>query len=660
MENNNAEQKKIHFDANYNIHKMCGIAGVLTLNKEYINESICKQMACSIQHRGPDGYGLWSSGNDCLALIHTRLSILDLSDSGRQPMHSPSERYVISFNGEIYNHLELKSQLAVSSWQGHSDTEILLVAIDAWGLEETLKKCVGMFALALWDRQQRQLYLARDRVGEKPLYYGWQGEGDNASFLFGSELKALRAHPSFQSEINRDAITLLLRHNCIPAPYSIYSGISKLMPGTILSVSLEKRDPKIFTYWSAEDVAKSGVDTLYAGSDSDVLNELEVVLRQSVKRQMVADVPLGAFLSGGIDSSLVVALMQQQSSQPVKTFTIGFSESGYNEAEYAKAVAKHLHTDHTELYVSPQETIDVIPKLPQLYDEPFSDSSQIPTFLVSQLAREHVTVSLSGDAGDELFCGYNRYLLTDQLWNKLSLLPVSLRRGLANVVTTISPAVWSKIFGFLSYGAVGDKMYKAAGVLGSSSVDELYLGLISHWNSPESIVLNSKEPKTRLTGNISDLLKLNQVQKIMLLDLLTYLPDDILTKVDRAAMGVSLETRVPFLDHNVVEFAWRMPMNFKIRDGKSKWALRQILYKYVPKELIERPKMGFGVPIDSWLRGPLKDWADGLLYRTRLQNEGFFDPDPIRKKWSEHLSGRRNWQHQLWDVLMFQAWLEAQ
>jgi len=575
-------------------------------------------------------------------------------------MHSQSGRYVIVFNGEIYNHTDLREKLKGKSFKGHSDTETLLACIEEWGVEVALKEVVGMFAIALWDRKEKTLSLARDRIGEKPLYYGWQGEGGNASFLFGSELKALRAHPSFQSEINRDAITLLLRHNCVPAPYSIYNDISKLMPGTILSVSLEKRDPKIFTYWSAEDVAKNGVDTLYSGDTSDVINELEVVLRQSVKRQMVADVPLGAFLSGGIDSSLVVALMQQQSSQPVKTFTIGFSESGYNEAEYAKAVAKHLHTDHTELYVSPQETIDVIPKLPQLYDEPFSDSSQIPTFLVSQLAREHVTVSLSGDAGDELFCGYNRYLLTDQLWNKLSLLPVSLRRGLANVVTTISPAVWSKIFGFLSYGAVGDKMYKAAGVLGSSSVDELYLGLISHWNSPESIVLNSKEPKTRLTGNISDLSKLNQVQKMMLLDLLTYLPDDILTKVDRAAMGVSLETRVPFLDHNVVEFAWRMPMNFKIRDGKSKWALRQILYKYVPKELIERPKMGFGVPIDSWLRGPLKDWADGLLYRTRLQNEGFFDPDPIRKKWSEHLSGRRNWQHQLWDVLMFQAWLEAQ
>ena len=598
---------------------MCGIAGVLTFNNELINESVCKQMSQSILHRGPDSSGVWMSSDGCSALVHTRLSILDLSDTGHQPMLSQSGRYVIAFNGEIYNHLELRGKVKGKSFKGHSDTETLLVCIEEWGLESTLQQSVGMFALALWDRKEKTLSLARDRIGEKPLYYGWQGEGDNASFLFGSELKALRAHPSFQSEINRDAITLLLRHNCVPAPYSIYNDISKLMPGTILSVSLEKRDPKIFTYWSAEDVAKNGVDTLYSGDTSDVLNELEVVLRQSVKRQMVADVPLGAFLSGGIDSSLVVALMQQQSSQPVKTFTIGFSESGYNEAEYAKAVAKHLHTDHTELYVSPQETIDVIPKLPQLYDEPFSDSSQIPTFLVSQLAREHVTVSLSGDAGDELFCGYNRYLLTDQLWNKLSLLPVSLRRGLANVVTTISPAVWSKIFGFLSYGAVGDKMYKAAGVLGSSSVDELYLGLISHWNSPESIVLNSKEPKTRLTGNISDLLKLNQVQKIMLLDLLTYLPDDILTKVDRAAMGISLETRIPFLDYRLIEFMYQVDKKIKISKFKRKSVLLKTFGNKLPIELINQKKKGFVVPLLNWFK--MDEFSERL---EKLKKLGFF------------------------------------
>jgi len=637
---------------------MCGFSGCL--GGPNIGKKILSLMGELIIHRGPDDCGVWLDDIAQIGMSHQRLSIVDLSTAGHQPMISSSGRYVVSFNGEIYNHLDLRSQLAVSSWQGHSDTETLLAAVVAWGLEETLKRCEGMFALALWDREQRQLYLARDRIGEKPLYYGWQGEGGNASFLFGSELKALKAHPSFQGEINRDAITLFLRHNCIPASYSIYQGISKLPPGTYLTVSLNSREPKISSYWSAEEIAKKGVETEYKGSDIVLLDELEDLLQQSVKQQMISDVPLGAFLSGGIDSSLIVALMQQQSSQAVKTFTIGFSESGYNEAEYAKAVAKHLKTDHTELYVSPKEAMDVIPQLPQLYDEPFSDSSQIPTFLVSKLAQEHVTVSLSGDAGDELFCGYNRYLLTDRLWDKLSLLPASLRRGLANVVTTISPAIWSNLLGFLSHKNIGDKIHKGAGVLGSSSADEIYLGLISHWGTPESIVLNSKEPDTLLNREMLKISNLTQVQKMMLLDLLTYLPDDILTKVDRAAMGVSLETRAPFLDHNVVEFAWRIPMNFKVRNGESKWALRQILYKYVPKELIERPKMGFGVPIDSWLRGPLMGWAESLLDETRLSQEGFLNPALIRKKWDEHLSGRRNWQYQLWDVLMFQAWLESQ
>jgi asparagine synthase (glutamine-hydrolysing) len=637
---------------------MCGISGYFGGYNG--GEKTLSLMGESLVHRGPDDSGIWIDETAEIGMSHRRLSILDLSPAGHQPMISHSGRNVIVFNGEIYNHLDLREKLKGTSFQGHSDTETLLRCIEEWGLESALKEAAGMFALALWDRKERLLYLARDRIGEKPLYYGWQGKGGNASFLFGSELKALRAHPSFQSEINRDAITLFLRHNCIPAPYSIYQGISKLLPGTILSVSLDNKEPNISSYWSAEKVAKEGVETLYRGRDVDLLNDLEEVLQQSIKQQMVADVPLGAFLSGGIDSSLVVALMQQQSCRPVKTFTIGFSESGYNEADYAKAVAKHLKTEHTELYVSPDEAMNVIQQLPQLYDEPFSDSSQIPTFLVSNLAREHVTVSLSGDAGDELFCGYNRYILTQRLWNKLSLLPVSMRRILATILINISPSTWSNIFNFLSHGNVGDKIHKAAGVLGTSTVDEFYLGLISHWNKPESVVVNSTEPRTLLTGNLSDLSYLDTVQKMMLLDLVTYLPDDILTKVDRAAMGVSLETRIPFLDHNVVEFAWRMPMKFKIRGGQSKWALRKILYKYVPKELLERPKMGFGVPIDSWLRGPLRDWAESLLDETRLRQEVYFNPAPIRKKWNEHLSGRRNWQYQLWDVLMFQAWLKSQ
>ncbi len=644
---------------------MCGIAGFLVKNRMNYGGNLSEQathMSAAIISRGPDDSGVWTDKAAGVALSHARLSIVDLSPAGHQPMESASGRYAIVFNGEIYNHKEIRYNLRdqVSYWRGHSDTETLLNAIEVWGLESTLKRCEGMFALAVWDRTKSILMLARDRLGEKPLYYGWQGEGVNTAFLFGSELKALRKHPSFKFDINRDAINLLLRHNCIPAPYSIYNKISKLMPGTILSISINDTEPKISEYWSLKEVAMKGLDNLHSGGDTEVINGLEDVLKRSVEQQMVADVPLGAFLSGGVDSSLIVALMQQQSTQPVKTFTIGFSDDLYNEAKHAKEVAKYLNTDHAELYVSHQDAINVIPKLPKIYDEPFSDSSQIPTFLVSQLARDHVTVSLSGDAGDELFCGYNRYLLTDQLWGKLSMLPVSMRRGLAGMMTTLSPEAFNKFLGFLPYNRVGEKIHKAASVMESSSIDELYLRLVSHWNNPESIVLNSSEPITQLTSANSNISRLSQIQKMMLMDTLTYLPDDILTKVDRAAMGVSLETRIPFLNHNVVEYAWRMPMNFKVRNGEGKWALRQILYKYIPKEMIERPKMGFGVPIDSWLRGPLREWAEELLDESRLRQEGFFNPEQIRQKWREHLSGTRNWQHQLWDVLMFQAWLEEQ
>ena len=639
---------------------MCGFAGFLGAGVE----KLLHQMSDELVHRGPDDSGHWFDAAAQIGISHRRLSIIDLSEAGHQPMLSESGRYVIAFNGEIYNHLSVRKELSLFdcqeiSWRGHSDTETLLAGIDTWGLEKTLNKLTGMFAFALWDRRERQLSLVRDRLGEKPLYYGWQREGEHASFLYGSELKAFRVHPSFISEINRDAINLLLRHNCIPAPYSIYKGISKLAAGSILSLSLKNKEPKIRTYWSAKDIASEGVNASHNGSDEEVLNELEVLLSQSIEQQMVADVPLGSFLSGGIDSSLVVALMQKFSDLPVKTFTIGFSENGYNEAEYAKAVAKHLKTDHTEYYLSPKEAMDVIPRLPQLYDEPFSDSSQIPTFLVSKLAHQNVKVSLSGDAGDELFCGYNRYILTKRFWNKLSLLPKSLRCKLAKILINISPSTWSNLFGFLSQGTIGDKIHKAAGVLGSSTVDELYLGMISHWDNPGCIVLNSTNPRTSLTDNMSDLSYMDPVHKMMLLDLMTYLPDDILTKVDRAGMGVSLETRTPFLDHRVVEFAWHIPLSKKIRKGQGKWILRQLLYKYIPKELIERPKMGFGVPIGSWLRGPLREWAENLLDESRLRNEGYLNTEPIRKKWEEHLSGKRNWQYHLWDVLMFQAWLEA-
>jgi asparagine synthase (glutamine-hydrolysing) len=457
-----------------------------------------------------------------------------------------------------------------------------------------------------------------------------------------------------------------MRHNYIPAPYSIYKGISKLEAGCLLTVSMAQPEPKVVRYWSAAAVAVAGCAVPFIGTPEQAVDALEMLLKSAVQQQMVADVPLGAFLSGGIDSSTIVALMQAQSARPVKTFTIGFDEAGYNEAVHAKAVAKHLGTEHTELYVSPQQALDVIPQLPTLYCEPFSDSSQIPTFLVSQLARQQVTVSLSGDAGDELFCGYNRYLMANRLWQKLSVLPTGSRRLAARGLTALSPSRWNALLGpvqgllpsALRQANLGDKLHKAAGVLASSNVDALYLGLVSHWDDPASVVIGSKEPPTLLTGNAPQLSGLDEIQRMMAMDTLTYLPDDILVKVDRAAMGNSLEGRVPFLDHRVVEFAWSLPQSMKLRDGVGKWALRQVLYRHVPKELIERPKMGFGVPIGEWLRGPLKGWAEELLDEARLQREGFFHSAPIRKKWDEHLSGLRNWQYHLWDVLMFQAWLE--
>ena len=645
---------------------MCGISGYFINNASSNREdasAILERMADAIVSRGPDDFGVWHDDSG-IGLAHRRLSILDLSPAGHQPMHSISGRYVIAFNGEIYNHLDLRNAIKQTNWRGHSDTETLLAAFEEWGIEATLKKAIGMFAIALWDRQTRQLTLARDRLGEKPLYYGWQGSGLRSSFLFGSELKALKAHPTFSAEIDRDALCLLMRHNYIPAPHSIYRGIYKLQPGTFLTVSLERREPVFHTYWSLADVAVSGNRNRFTGSPEQAVDDLDVLLKSAVRQQMVADVPLGAFLSGGIDSSTVVALMQAQSAQPVKTFTIGFNEAGYNEAVHAKAVARHLGTDHTELYVTPQQALDVIPNLPKLYCEPFSDSSQIPTFLVSQLARQNVIVSLSGDAGDELFAGYNRYVLAQNLWGKVSRVPLGMRSLAASGIRGLSPTAWNKCLGPLQSFApkslrqanVGDKLHKGAEVLGSHSIDDLYLGLVSHWE-PGNLVISGSEPKTHLRGNSPQLDGLDEVQRMMALDALTYLPDDILCKVDRAAMAVSLESRVPFINHRVVEFAWRIPQSLKMRDGVGKWILRQVLYRYVPKELIERPKMGFGVPIDSWLRGPLKDWAEELLDERRLRSEGYFRPEPIRQKWAEHLSGKRNWQYHLWDVLMFQSWL---
>jgi asparagine synthase (glutamine-hydrolysing) len=647
---------------------MCGFTGFLSATNGVDSTHaryVLRHMVNAIAHRGPDSTGYWIDPTIGISLAHRRLAILDLNPAGAQPMVSASGRYVLAFNGEIYNHhlirktLEREGNVAVQ-WHGHSDTETLLAAFDSWGLEATLRRVVGMFAIALWDRALHTLTLARDRLGEKPLYYGWQGQGQGATFLFGSELPALRQHPAFEAQINRDALALLMRHNCIGGANSIFSGINKLLPGHLLTVSNRSPEPVLHAWWSGADVAARVLTQPFTGSPEDAVTELEALLRNAVRQQMIADVPLGAFLSGGVDSSTVVALMQAQSSRPVRTFSIGFHELGYNEAEYAKAVAKHLGTDHTELYVTPEQALTVIPKLPTIFSEPFADSSQIPTFLVSQLARQHVTVSLSGDAGDELFCGYTRYKMTAELWNKVSGLPHLLRRFAAGVITAVPVGAWDRVGGLLSMSRLGDKLHKGAALLSSQSAADLYRGMVSHWRDPASVVLGTSESTTVLTVETPDFSGLGNVERMMALDMLSYLPDDILVKVDRAAMAVSLETRVPMLDHRVVEFAWSLPLAYKLRHGVTKWPLRQLLYRHVPRELIDRPKMGFGVPIDHWLRGPLRDWAENLLAEPRLHREGFFDPAPIRQKWAEHLSGHHNWQYHLWDVLMFQAWLEDQ
>jgi asparagine synthase (glutamine-hydrolysing) len=594
------------------------------------------------------------------------LSILDLSSAGHQPMASASGRYVIAFNGEIYNHLALRREMEVTdsvlAWRGHSDTETLLAGFDTWGIEATVKKSIGMFAFALWDKHDRTLTLCRDRLGEKPLYYGWQGD----TFLFGSELKSFKAHPAFRAQVDRNSLTLMMRYGYIPTPYSIYQGIQKLLPGSLLTVSLQNRNVQPQQYWDRRQVITDGLTQSFPGSPEEAVDALENLLKDAVLQQMMADVPLGAFLSGGIDSSAIVALMQAQSSRPVRTFTIGFEEEGYNEALHAKAIAQHLGTEHTELYVTPEQAMAVIPRLPALYDEPFSDSSQIPTFLVSQMARQHVTVSLSGDAGDELFGGYGRYFFMTKLNRILSSFPVGLRQMFATWITSLSPQVWNSILspvrpllpGKIASSNLGDKLYKGADIMAASSPEDLYLLMISHWTQLAELVIDASEPPTILSDPGLQPKTDSFIHQMMALDMLTYLPDDILTKVDRAAMGVSLETRVPLLDHRVVEFAWHLPLDYKVRNGEGKWPLRQVLYKYVPKELIERPKMGFGVPINSWLRGPLRDWAEALLNESRLRQEGYFNPAPIRQKWEEHLSGKRNWSYYLWDVLMFQAWLE--
>ena len=650
---------------------MCGLTGFWETSARRAGADLCqtvRRMAGTLHHRGPDDGGEWAEARAGVAFGFRRLAIVDLSPAGHQPMTSASERYVIAFNGEVYNfealRAELTGQNAAPAFRGRSDTEVMLAAIEAWGLEAAVRRFVGMFAFALWDRQERILHLVRDRLGIKPLYYGWAGD----TLLFGSELKALRAHPAFRPEIDRDVLTLLLRHNYVPAPYSIYKGIRKLPPGTILTLRGGGEATPV-PYWSARDAAAAGLADPFSGSEAEATDRLDALLREAVGLRMVADVPLGAFLSGGVDSSAVVALMQAQSARPVQTFSVGFRESGYDEAPFAREVANHLGTDHTELYVSPEDAQAVIPALPAMYDEPFADSSQIPTFLVSQLARRSVTVSLSGDGGDELFAGYNRYFAGRRLWDRMDRMPPALRRAAAGALTAVPSrtvdALARQIHPLLPrglrHGGLSGKVAKTADILRADCPDAMYGTLVSHWTDPAALVLGEHvgEPPTALTGEDRWAGPTDLTQRMMYMDQMSYLPDDILTKVDRASMAVGLEARVPLLDHRVVEFAWRLPLSLTLRDGQGKWLLRQVLYRYVPREMIERPKMGFGVPLDSWLRGPLRPWAEALLDENRLRDEGFFDPAPIRARWAEHLSGRRDWQSHLWGVLMFQAWHEA-
>ena len=646
---------------------MCGIAGFLdsTLQRGdgELRDTVL-DMVNTLRHRGPDDSGSWTDAQVGIALGHRRLSILDLSPEGHQPMSSPCGRYVVSFNGEIYNFRALRRELEGLGYgfRGHSDTEVMLGCISQWGVLRAVKRFNGMFAFALWDRREQTLSLVRDRLGEKPLYYGWIGK----TFLFGSELKALRAHPDFRAKISRDALALYVRHNYIPAPYSIYQHVSKVPPGMIATINgADGVAPPAFTrYWSAREAAERGVANPFSGSVQEAVAALDDLLRDAVKIRMEADVPLGAFLSGGIDSSTIVALMQAQSERPVQTFSVGFYEERYNEARNAKAVAGHLGTAHTEIYVRAEEAMAIIPRLPALYDEPFSDSSQIPTFLISQLARQKVTVSLSGDGGDELFGGYDRYFWGMRIWKKLRWMPVG-RAFAADGLRILSPDSWTKIFQCLApllpnrlkVRNPGNKIHRLAELMTTDCREGLYRELVTHWKA-SVLMTDAPEPSTVFTDQAEWPNLPSFSDRMMFLDIVTYLPDDILAKVDRASMGVSLEARVPLLDHRVVEFAWQVPSSMKIRNGGGKWLLRQLLHRYVPKALVERPKMGFGVPIDFWLRGPLREWAENLLDEKQLRDQGYFDPHPIREIWAEHLSGRRDWHNHLWDILMFQAWLE--
>ncbi len=626
-------------------------------NKEDFISTLTK-MNQVIQHRGPDSNNIWFDESKGVGLGHCRLAIRDLSPSGAQPMISSCERYVIAYNGEIYSQTEITKELVEAgiTLRGHSDTEVILEACAKWGVNKAINKLIGMFAFALFDREENELYLVRDRLGIKPLFWG---EIDN-KLIFGSELKAIRQLPGWQPAINRAAVSSFMRHNYIPSPISIYQDVYKLEPGTFLKVDTTGV-VSITRYWDLVDIAANNIQTRNQYDETSTLLKLEELLSDAVKKRMVSDVPLGALLSGGIDSTLVTALLAEQCEQQVHTFTIGFDDKVYNEAEYAKAIAKHLNTRHTELYARPEQAIDLITKVPYYYDEPFADSSQLPTLLLSELTRKYVTVVLSGDGGDELFAGYNRYTDGLTMWNQAMVAPFFVRRQLAKVLLSGSVHMWDTLAQLLPTRLrkphMGLKVHKFANAILTSDPDVMYMRMISHWDPPDEVVIGSNEYKGILWDPTIKSRFPDFLDRMQLLDTLTYLPDDILTKVDRASMSVSLEARVPLLDHRLVEFAWSMPLNMKLRDGQGKWALRQLLYKRLPKELIERPKKGFGVPFDKWMRGPLRDWAEGLLNKKRLDNQGLLVSSRVMKKWQRHLDGE-NWGYPLWNVLMLQAWLD--
>jgi asparagine synthase (glutamine-hydrolysing) len=640
---------------------MCGFAGFIDLARRTPEADLLARaegMAARLCHRGPDGDGVWADAAAGLGLGHRRLAILDLSPTGHQPMVSADGRYVIAYNGEVYNFPELRAEMEEEGviFRGPCDTEVVVEAIAAWGLEAALGRMTGMFAFALWDKAEHTLCLARDRLGIKPLYWGRCG----GHFLFASELKALRAHPAGKATVDRDALAAYLRFGYVPAPRSIYAGVSKLEPGAFLTLR-EGSEPEIRYYWDLREITRSAHARQGDLDDTEATDRLDDLLRHAVKGRMVADVPLGVFLSGGVDSSTVTALMQAQSSRPVKTFSIGFTEFAFDESDEAAAVACHLGADHTELTVSPADARAVIPNLPHIYDEPFADSSQIPTYLVSRLASRRVSVALSGDGGDEMFAGYNRHRLVAGAWQRLERTPAALRGVAASFLRTVPPRLWDMLFALsppkLRHVLTGDRMHKLARMLPSIDGADLYGRLVSQWPDPESLIGEVAREGEQIwddPGLVRDLPEL--MARMRYMDTMGYLPDDILTKLDRASMAVSLEARVPLIDHRVAEFAAGLPPHMLIRDGRGKWLLRQVLHRYVPEELVARPKTGFGVPLDSWLRGPLRDWAEGLLSRSRIEEEGFFAPAPVRKAWKEHLSGRRNHQHKLWAVLMFQAW----